>query len=70
MNGQKKETEALKLMAVRAGMMDVAQSWETLGNKCLVLAQSQKVCTCVRRHWIICWCCLKVFVWGKVLFYF
>ena len=42
-NGQKKETEAVKLMSVRAGLLDMSQAWETMGNKCILMAQSQKV---------------------------
>ena len=43
MTGQKRETDAVKLMTVRAGMLDLSQSWEAMGRKCHLLAQSQKV---------------------------
>lgn len=43
-NGQARETDAVKLMSVRAGLLDISHAWESLGNKCSVLAQSQKVC--------------------------
>ena len=45
MSGQSRETEAVKLMSIRAGLLDVSQAWEGLGSKCLLLAQAQKV-TC------------------------
>lgn len=41
-NGQSRETEAVKLMSVRAGLLDVSHAWESLGSKCSLLAQSQK----------------------------
>lgn len=42
-NGQSRETEAVKLISVRAGLLDMSQAWEGLGNKCSLLAQAQKV---------------------------
>ena len=41
-NAQQKETEAIKLMTVRAGLLDMSRSWELMGKKCSVLAQSQQ----------------------------
>ena len=61
-SGQKRETDAVKLMSVRAGVLDMAQSWEAMGKKCILLAQSQKVglhvCVCV---------CVCVCVWVVIL---
>ena len=42
-NAQQKETEAIKLMTVRAGLLDMSRSWEMMGKKCSLLAQSQQV---------------------------
>lgn len=42
-SGQTRETEAVKLMSIRAGLLDMSKSWELLGNKCILLAQAQKV---------------------------
>ena len=41
--GLTRETEAIKMMSVRAGLLDLSQSWATLGRKCTVLAESQRV---------------------------
>ena len=41
-NAQQKETEAIKLMTVRAGLLDMSRSWELMGKKCSLLAQSQQ----------------------------
>ena len=41
--GLQRETEAIKMMSIRAGLLDVSQSWATLGRKCNVLAESQRV---------------------------
>jgi len=41
--GQKRETDAVKLISVRAGMIDMSQNWENMGKKCMLLAQAQKV---------------------------
>lgn len=43
--GQRRETEALKLMAVRAGLLDWASALDRLGKKCCLLAECQKVNT-------------------------
>lgn len=40
--GQSKETEAMKLMSIRAGLLDISHAWQALGTNCSVLAQSQK----------------------------
>ena len=31
------------MMSIRAGLLDISQSWATLGRKCNVLAESQRV---------------------------
>ena len=41
--GLQRETEAIKMMSIRAGLLDISQSWATLGRKCNVLAESQRV---------------------------
>lgn len=51
-SGQSRETEAVKLMSVRAGLLDMANAWDMLGNKCSVLAQSQKVCLWLTTKWM------------------
>lgn len=40
---QKRETDALKLASVRAGLLELSQSWASLGRKCTLLAESQMV---------------------------
>lgn len=42
-NGQTRETEAVKLMSVRAGLLEMSHAWEGLASKCTVLAEAQKV---------------------------
>ena len=39
----KRETDALKLASVRAGLLELSQSWASLGRKCTLLAESQMV---------------------------
>lgn len=39
----KRETDALKLASVRAGLLELSQSWASLGRKCALLAESQMV---------------------------
>ncbi|CAI8002075.1 hypothetical protein GBAR_LOCUS3319 [Geodia barretti] len=41
LTSQKRETDALKLASVRAGLLELSQSWASLGRKCAVLAESQ-----------------------------
>lgn len=43
MNGLERENEAVKLMTLRGGLLDLSQAWKTLGAKCNVIAESQKV---------------------------
>lgn len=43
--GQARETEATKLIAVRAGLLDMSQAWESLGRRCTMLSETQKVCS-------------------------
>ena len=41
--GLQRETEAIKMMSIRAGLLDLSQSWATLGRKCNLVAESQRV---------------------------
>ena len=41
--GQQRETEALKLTEIRAGLMDQSQAWLELGTKCCIFAEAQRV---------------------------
>ena len=38
-----RETEAVKLMTLRAGLLDLSQSWQGMASKCSLIADSQKV---------------------------
>ena len=42
-NGLERENEAVKLMTVRGGLLDLSQAWKGMGNKCNIIADSQKV---------------------------
>jgi len=41
--GQKRESEAVKLISIKAGLLDVSQSWNTLASKITILGKAQKV---------------------------
>lgn len=41
-SGQQRETEAVKLMSLRAGLLDMSTAWEAMGKKCTILADSQR----------------------------
>ncbi len=47
-NGQTRETEAIKLISVRAGLLDMSQAWESLGRRCTLLSESQRVCSVIQ----------------------
>jgi len=42
-SGLEKENEAVKLMTVRGGLLDLSQAWTSMGTKCNLIAESQKV---------------------------
>ncbi len=42
-SGLHKENEAVKLMTVKSGLMDLSQAWKSMGTKCSLIADSQKV---------------------------
>ena len=42
-SGQEKETEAVKLMSIKAGLLDHSRAWMTFGKKCCMFAEVQKV---------------------------
>ncbi len=44
MSGLERENEAVKLMTVKSGLLDLSQAWKTIGTKCNLIADSQKVC--------------------------
>ncbi|XP_065901535.1 uncharacterized protein [Dysidea avara] len=39
---QKRESEAVKLISIKAGLLDVSQSWNTLASKITTLGKAQK----------------------------
>ena len=39
----RRETDALKLASVRAGLLELSQAWGSLGRKCALLAEAQTV---------------------------
>jgi hypothetical protein len=41
--GQGKETEAIKMMSIKAGLFDHSQAWLLFGQQCCKIAESQKV---------------------------
>ena len=45
--GQKRESEAVKLISIKAGLLDVSQSWSSLSSKINTLSKAQKVGTTV-----------------------
>ena len=44
---QKRESEAVKLISVKAGLLDLSQSWNVLSSKVNTLSKAQKVGTVV-----------------------
>lgn len=43
MTSLRRETDALKLASVRAGLLELSQAWGSLGRKCTLLAEAQTV---------------------------
>lgn len=41
-SGLERENEAVKLMTVRGGLLDLSQAWVAMGSKCNIIADSQK----------------------------
>ena len=44
---QKRESEAVKLISIKAGLLDLSQSWNSLSSKINTLSKAQKVGTVV-----------------------
>ena len=44
---QKRESEAVKLISIKAGLLDLSQSWNSLSSKINTLSKAQKVGTAV-----------------------
>ena len=42
-DGQQRETEAVKLMSLKAGLLDHSRAWQDVGSKCSIFAQAERV---------------------------
>ncbi len=45
--GLERENEAVKLMTLRGGLLDLSQALGSMGTKCSSIANSQKVSYCI-----------------------